>query len=164
MITPYFFMLQQFSKLSKLDKIDFFVKCQDLLIKYHPDSPFIINKGNLKERLTYAHDIFNKYKGMCYTDEYVCALFNYIRIDDPTEPLESLKKHQFCDPTINYNAVSIDFVVFKDLRDCLGFCKTNYNSNIEYVVFVKDGKPKIHKTVDLMNRALKVPFLKSNLF
>lgn len=156
-------MLQQFNLLNRQDKIDFFVKCQNLLLTYHPDSSFVINRDNLKERLTYAHDIFNKYKGMVYADENVCALFNYIKINDVNEPLEALKQHQFQSPAGDYNAVSIDFVVFRTLQDCLGFCKSNYNSNIEYVVFVKDGKPKIHKTLDIMNRALKIPYLKSTL-
>jgi hypothetical protein len=154
-------MLQQFTNLNRQDKIDFFVKCQNLLLRFHPSSPFIINKGNIKERLTYAHDIFHKYKGMVYTDENVCALFNYIKINNINDPLEALKEHQFKSPAGDYNAVSIDFVVFRHLQDCLGFCKANYNSNIEYVVFVKDGKPKIHKTLDIMSKASKIPYLKS---
>ena len=162
-ITPFFRMLQQFNKLHTKDRIDFFIKCQDLLIKYHPDSPFIITKDNLKERLTYSNDIFNKYSGMCYSDANVAALFNYVKLNDPNDPIKALKEHQFKEPTVDYNCVSIDFVVFRHLHDCLGFCKTNYNSNIEYIIFSKDGKPKVHKTMDIMTKVLKVPYLKSHL-
>jgi len=156
-------MLQQFSKLHKQDKIDFFIKCQKLLIDYHPNSPFIFNENNINERMTYAGDIFNKYKGMAYTDENVCALFNYIRLDDPNDPIKALKEHIFKEGAPNYNAISIDFVVFKELKDCLNFCKTNYNGNIEYVIFVKDGKPKVHKTIEFISRILKMPVLKSSI-
>lgn len=152
-------MLQHFQKLNKQDKIDFFLKCQDLLIKNHPDSPFVFNRANFKGRLQYAGDIFHKYNGMCYTDENVAILFNYLLISDPKDPISALKQHQFKSPDPQYNAISIDFVVFKELKDCLKFCRLNYNFNVEYVVWVKDGKPKIHRTLDFMTRILNIPIV-----
>lgn len=156
-------MLQPFHQLHRQDKIDFFIKCQKMLITHHFDSPFIFNKDNIKERLTYAADIFHKYKGMCYSDDNVCVLFNYIKLEDPEDPISALKQHAFQPSTIDYNAVSIDFVVFRELKDCLSFCSTNYNANIQYVIFVKDGKPKVHKTTEFVSRILGVPRIKSSI-
>lgn len=153
-------MLQPFHKLHKQDKIDFFVQCQKLLITHHPASPFIFNKDNIKDRLTYATDIFHKYKGMCYSDENVCVLFNYVKLQDPTDPVTALKENAFKEGAVDYNAVSIDFVVFRELKDCLNFCRANYSANIEYIIFVKDGKPKVHKTTEFVSRILGVPIVK----
>jgi hypothetical protein len=150
-------MLQKFKTLEKADKIDFFLKCQRLLIANHPNSPFLFTKDNIDERLTYASDIFNKYQGMCYADENVCVLFNYIRVEDPNDPVAALKANAFKDGEINYNAVSIDWACFRKMKDCLTFCKTVYNTHIEYIVYVHNGKPKTFKTLDFITNVLNIP-------
>lgn len=150
---------QKFKTLSTQEKINFFIHCQEILITYHPKSPFIFNRNNYKERLSYVSDMFNKYNGHAYQDEHICVLFNYIHIKDPDNPIESLIEHSYQEPKINYNAISIDWACFRSYKDCLNFIKLTYNSNIEYILWVKDNKPKIHKTIDYISKLLKIPII-----
>jgi hypothetical protein len=150
-------MLQQFNKLDKRDKIDFFIKTQTILIEFHPDSPFIINKENLKTRLEYASDMFGRYCGWCFTDKYCSILFNYIKIDNVDRPLDALKKYQFTSGAIDYNAIVVDFAAFREIKDCLDFCRTIFNSNIKWVVWVHKEKPSIYPALEYMTRILNIP-------
>jgi hypothetical protein len=149
-------LLQPFQKLSKQEKIDFFIKIQKMLIINHPNSPFIFNKNNLKERLQYCGDLFHKYNGFSYSDENASILFNYIKMEDEKNPIESIKKYSFQSPAPDYNAIVIDFAVSKNLKDYLDFCRKVYNSNIQWVVFIHKGKPTIYRALDYITKILNV--------
>lgn len=151
--------LKPFFTLSKEEKIAFFIKCQILLITHHSNSPFIFTKENIKERISYASEILNKYKGFCYSDDNVAILFNYIRLEDPKDPVKALKEYAMKEGVANYNCVVIDWATFSDIRKCLSFCKEVYNGNIAYAIYVKNGKPKVFKTLDLIQGATKIKML-----
>lgn len=141
-----------FTELRKAEKVDFFKGCQELLIKYHPNSEFIIRENNLNQRLQYAIDFCNRYKGYTYASDSVKVLFNKIKLTDPNNPIQAIKEHAYKEPRSDYNAVSIDFVVFRAINDCLEFCKENYDPRIEFIVFVKNGKPKLYRADNLLSK------------
>lgn len=146
-----------FQDMSKDEKDDFFLKCQGLLLAYHPDSEFIITKENVQKRIKHIQDLSTQYKGFCCKTDTICALFNKIKIKDINNPIEALRDNMYQPPKEDFNAISIDFVVFRHLNDCLQFCKENYHSKIKYVMYIKDNKPRIYKTENLISKVLGVP-------
>lgn len=146
-----------FKELGIEGKVDFFVHCQKLLTEHHPDSQFICHSGNMKERLTHMRSFVDKYKGNAYQDENVCALYNRITVTDPHAPEQSLRSFMYHEPAAHPNAISVDFVVFKELKDCIAFVQAVYTPAIQYVLFVRHNKVKLHKTADFLGQFLKIP-------
>jgi hypothetical protein len=144
--------MQAFQSLNKIEKIDFFIKCQDLLIKHHPKSEFLFTKDNFQERMSFVKNFYDKYQGFVYTDDKICVLFNQIRVEDEKNPIQAIKNFAYKAPAPNYNAYSIDFVVFRELVDCIDFCKIHYNPQIQYVLFVRSSEVKLYRTDKLLNK------------
>lgn len=155
---------QSFAKLTKAEKIEFFVKCQELLLKYHPNSEYTFNDSNLKVKLEHIKDLAIKYKGFCHTSENVCLFYNKIKVTDINNPIAALKDNMYQEPKEDYNAMSIDFVAFRKLEDCLDFCKSNYDPKIRYIMFIRNGKPKIYETAKFLSSLLGIPISKSKTF
>jgi hypothetical protein len=147
--------------LSDEDKISFFIKCQNLLSIYHPNSTFAFRKNNIKERLEYAETILTKYKGLVYSDDNLAVLYNLININeqDINNPVKILNDNVYREPKSDYNAVTIDFVVMKNLKSCLNFIKHSYVSEIKYLIYVKDGKPKVYVLKDMLTKGLNIPMV-----
>lgn len=139
-----------FHSLSHNEKVEFFIKCQELLLAEHPTSEFIFTKDNVEARKYWVNQFLEKYKGYVYYDDKICVLFNRVRVDDPKDPKGILKKIVYQPPHENFNAVSLDFVVFRKLGDCMEFCKSQYIPQIEWIVYVKKNELKLYKTKDLL--------------
>ena len=152
-------MLQPFNNLQPQDKIDFFLHCQSLLTTYHSDSPFLFTKQNLKERLTYASEIMNKYKGFVYTSPFAAILFNKIKITNPDDPVGAIKEYSFKAAAIDYDTIVIDFATSRNVKDYLGFCTQVYDSHIEWLVWIKAGKPIIHPCLPYASKILNIPIV-----
>jgi hypothetical protein len=152
-------MSKLFENLTISEQIDFFAQCQRLLIEHHPHSEFLLTKENFTQRKEYALTFIKKYKGYAHADNAICVLYNKIYVADPRNPIKVIKDHLYAGPrTLDYNAISIDFVVFKQLADCMGFCKTHYNPQIKYVVFVRHNEVKLYTTEKLLNALNASPF------
>lgn len=132
-----------FNNLSNEQKVDFFIDCQKLLIKYHSNSEFVIRENNLNIAIDTFINQINKYKGYYYNDENVYLLWNHILISDPDSPEEELVKNGYKVPNPEYNAVSIDFIACRKFSDVYNFIK-NYNEDkIKYLLMVRNNKSKI---------------------
>ena len=149
--------VKAFQQLSIEDKVRFFVHIQSLLVKYHPNSDFIFREDNTVKRLEQAKDLVVKYKGLCYADEHIAVLFNKILISDTTDAVKALRENMFQPPKDNYNGVSIDFVVFRSMNDCLAFCKSQYDPQIKHIIYSKAGRPQIYRAEDLIAHSLHIP-------
>ena len=143
-------MTNCFNNLQKEQKVDFFVKCQELLIRHHPDSSFMVRESNLDTILETFFDQINKYKGYYYYNDDVCILWNHIYVSDPQDLKKVFKDNAYQPPHPEYNGVSIDFVVFRKMADCISFIKDNDEPRIKHVLFIREGKPRIHKKEDLV--------------
>jgi trehalose-6-phosphatase len=139
-----------FYPLSKKEKVDFFVKCQELLIKHHSNSNFIVKESNLEEAADIFMDKIDKYKGYYYFDENVCILWNYVYVSNPNDANGSLIDNAYKEPNANYNAVSMDFVVCRKVSDILKFAKENDSAQVEYLLSIKNGRSKLIKKEDLL--------------
>ena len=149
--------MRLFQDLTLQEKIDFFVHGQELLLKHHPDSDFLIRQSNVKERITFAQELMTKYQGLCYMDENIIVLANKVFVTNEHNAVNTLKEHMFKPPVEHYNAVSIDFVVFRQMNDCMEWVRGNYDPRIRFVVYVKNGTPQIYPTEKLISKSLHVP-------
>lgn len=147
---------KEFTQLTINEKIEFFVHCQKLLVEFHPTSPFVFHQGNIQDRIKHIKSFTTYYKGLCYQDENVCALYNKIFISDISEPEQAVKAQMYQLPAENYNAFIIDFVVFKHINDCVEFVKTNYNNKIQYVLYVKNNKVKLFPVINFLSQILNI--------
>ena len=91
--------VQRLDELSKEEKIAFFQRCQDLLIKNQPDSEFVL-KTNTHNK-NYFLDLFLKYKGLAYSSERLAVLFNKRKYTSLEEAQESYWKDLFDPPHEN---------------------------------------------------------------
>ena len=139
-----------FVNVSARDKVEFFVQCQRILVENHPTSEFVCRRNNLEQRLSHMRGFINQYKGFIYTDENVCTIYNKIVVNDVNDPTASVKTYMYQSPDPNFNAIMIDFVVFRNIKDCLAFVKTNYDPRIQYVLFVRHNKVKLYPVVKLL--------------
>ena len=137
-------MINPFATLSQEQKVDFFVKCQELMMKYHPTSPLIVREDALEKVLDVFYNNIQKYQGYYYMDDNICVLWNHILINEPNDAKRALVENAYKQPNPQFNAVSIDFAVFRKMSDCLDFIKSNNNNLIKYVLFVRGGNPKIY--------------------
>lgn len=141
-----------FNNLSTEEKVDFFINCQDLLIKYHADSDFVIRENNLEQAVEIFSEQINKYKGFSYSDNYVFILFNYIFIENKELVNEELIKNIYKNPINNYNAISLDFVACRSWSDTFKFIEEVNEDRIKYLLLVKNGIPKIYEKNELINK------------
>ena len=133
------------------EKIDFFIKCQELMLKYHPDSQFIVREKALPKTLEAFSDNIIKYKGYCYKDDNICVLWNKIIVSDSKNVNRAVKENAYKPPQDNFNGVSIDFAVFRKISDCFLFIKNNYEPQMKYVLFIREGKPKLYPIETILN-------------
>lgn len=150
-------MIKLFIDMTVEEKIQFFLKCQRLLVTFHPKSQYVFTKNNAQEKLAFAKDLISQYKGFCYQDENVAALFNRIVVADPSDPVGAVKANLYKHPHPDFNAVSVDFVVFRKIEDCIALCKSQYTPRMEYIIFVKNNQPKLYKTGPFMAQILHLP-------
>lgn len=148
---------QLFQELSPETKVNFFVNCQELLVTHHPKSPFVFRKDNLIERKAHISELAGMYKGYCFFNDKVSLLYNLIELENPTKPALALQQFKFQPPSTKYNALSIDFVVFRQLRDCFDWCRQAYEPRIQYVLFVKNGKIQVSTPKALLSKLFHIP-------
>ncbi len=96
------------------------------------------------------------YKGFCHQDDNVGALLNRIIVPDPRAPEHALRAAMYQAPAEHYNALSVDFVVFRDIKDCASLVKSYYDSKVQYVLFVRHNKVKLYRTLDFLQQILNM--------
>lgn len=148
--------VRAFQTLTNEEKVEFFLQGQKLLLEFHPNSPFVIHKHTLNERMEHLKVLAAQYQGLTYKDDNICILFNKIYVADENDPVTALAQSKFKPPHANYNGVSIDFVVFRKLKDCAEWCKRYHEQRIQHVLYVKNGKPQIYKPMDLMKKVFNL--------
>lgn len=139
-----------FQSLSIEERIEFFVKCQEMLIKYHSSSGFVIRENTLEKAVASCQGNIHKYNGFVYSDDNVCVLWNHIKVSDSSDVQRILKENAYQPPHPQYNGVSIDFAVFRHIKDCLDFVKKNQTPQMEYVLFIREGRPKLYPISDIL--------------
>lgn len=152
-------MDKRFVELSPQEKVEFFVTCQRLLVAHHPNSQFVVRKDNVQTNLHYIKTFLANYKGCVYQDDNVCVLYNYLYLTNVGEPELDVRARMYQEPAEHYNAMMVDFVVFRELKDCLAFARLKHDPKLSYALFARHNAIKVYKILDLMRGIFKVPVI-----
>jgi hypothetical protein len=146
----------RFDSLSMQEKIDFFVKCQQLLLTHHPNSPFLFRQDNAQRRLAFVKPMCEGYKGFCYSNDNVCIIFNKIWVPHPEQIAQSIVSSQYQPPAQPYNTALIDFVVFRELKDCWDLVSQQFDANLQYIAFVRHNQVRIYPIMQFFVQGLGI--------
>lgn len=127
-----------FSSLKRDEKIQFFLKCQQIGAQYHPNSPYTVTRDSIKTFLDFYKKISQEYRGYIYEGENVCALFNLVEYNPSLSMKESLASYIYQPPHEKYNAVLIDFLAARNLRDSIELKNHIYHDKIQFILAVRN--------------------------
>jgi len=130
--------VKNFLDLTKEEKVAFFQKCQDLLVKNFPNSEYIL-RGDLHKKDFYL-DLFLKYKGFVYESEKVALLFNKIEHFPQELVIEPYQKRVFDPPALKPNCYAIDFLTTKGSLEIVKELLPHFNEGFEYISFLRGGR------------------------
>jgi hypothetical protein len=147
--------IKSLNELPKEEKIEFFQKCQDLLVKNQPESEFILREE--AENRDYFLDLFLKYKGFAYTSEKIAVLFNKHRINSLPEAQEAYQDKVFDPPAPDANTYTVDFITTKMSKDVLQELYPVFHENLEFMCFLRMGKVSFFR-FDVLKSALADEF------
>ena len=135
-----------FANLSNEEKIDLFQKNQDLLIKYKPESEFVIrNIKNIKNRITqYYFNIIKNYKGKVAIHEDFLLFFHIMEIRDFYDVSEYSKKRMNSIFSDDGNCLFVEYIVGKasleNLKSLEGYFK---DKRVQVISYVKHENIKV---------------------
>lgn len=129
--------VKNFLELSREEKTAFFQRCQDILVKNHPRSEFILRKEAKKK--TFYLDLYLQYKGFAYESEKVALLFNKIKYIPEEWHQTSYENKVFDFPSQEPNCYCIDFVTANMSPSLIEELKPHFNENLEYIGFMRNN-------------------------
>jgi hypothetical protein len=132
--------IKLFGQLNREEKMVFFQKCQDLLIKNQPDSPYILRTNS--QRKNFFLDLYLKYNGLAYESDNVAILFNKHNCPGGIDEIHARYREKlFSPPDESPNCYSIDFVTTKMNNQLLEELNPYFNDEgIEYISFLRGSK------------------------
>jgi hypothetical protein len=132
--------IKLFSEMSMDEKLDFFQRCQDLLVKNQPKSPYIL-KSRRSANKKYFMDILLRYKGIAYQSERMAMLFNKHHYSTKEEIHEQYEVSLFPSPHPNPNSYSVDFITSTVSKELLEEVRPFFpTEGIEYIFFLRGQK------------------------
>ena len=148
--------LTRFDELDKEGKIQFFQKCQDLLLVNQPSSPWILRSGG--DQRNYFVDLFIRYKGIAYQTEKVVILFNKLRYEDKDDILQNHVTRMFESPAQDPNTYSIDFITAKLTPEILLEADDYFRDpGIKWVCFLRGQKLSVFN-IEAFKRGMRQRF------
>ena len=142
--------LIQFQDMTHSDKLDFFQRCQDLLIRTEPNSPYIIREGSERGK-SFIIDAFLKYKGYVYEAEEVIIMFNKHFYEERGQAVEEYGQKLFNLPENPANTYSIDFIAARLNEHRLKEMEPYFNEDMKYIVFLRSQRPTIFEAENFKN-------------
>ena len=132
-----------FNEMSKEEKVDFFQKCQNMLVKNQPSSVWVLRDGDESNR-SYFLDLFLKYQGIAYESENIILLFNKHRYTNKDEIVMKSRDRLFSAPDENPNTYSIDFVTSKLTQKILQEVEPHFKDpGIQWIHFLRGQKVSV---------------------
>ena len=129
-----------FSSLSDEQKINLFQKNQDLLIKYQPQSEFVIrNTEDIKSKvLQYYLNVIKNYKGKVVIQPEYMLFFHIMQIEDFDDASEFSDKRQQAEFPENGNCLFVEYIVGKiDLENLKGLESYFKDKSVKRISYVK---------------------------
>ena len=150
-----------FSTLSNEEKIDLFQKNQDLLIKYHPKSEFVIRdiRDVGRKILQYYFDLIRKYKGKAAVHKDFLLFFHIMQISDFDDASEYGRKRMIGDFHEDGNCLFIEYIVGKaSLENLTGLEDYFKDKNVKVISYVKHENIKVVQFDKYKKEILKARF------
>ena len=132
--------MKLFGPLSKEEKMAFFQRCQDLLVKNQPNSPYVL-KANA-QRKNFFLDMFLKYQGLAYESDNVAILFNKHNCPGGADEIHNRYREKlFSPPDSTPNCYSIDFITTRMNSALLEELRPHFNDEgIKHISFLRGAK------------------------
>lgn len=150
-----------FNTLSDEEKIDLFQKNQDLLIKYKPESEFVIrNIKNIKSRVVqYYMNIIKSYKGKVAIHEDFILFFHIMQINDFHDTSEYAAKRSAGDFSDDGNCLFVEYIVGKASLENLKSLEDYFkDKNVKVISYVKHENIKVVEFDKYKKEILKARF------
>lgn len=143
-----------YQSLSKDKKINIFQKCQEFLIKNHPNSEFIIRKNLLsqqnKKTLETLLKLYKNFNGNVYLNQD-CLVF--YKIFDIKNGIDEIYKKYDMPSDENGNLIFVVFAVFdKNKTNISEIIEKELENKIEKISFSREGKFKIYSLAKLAKK------------
>ena len=132
--------IRSFGAMNNTEKLDFFQKCQELLVKNQPNSPYILRSRRPANK-SYFLDIMLKYKGFAFRTESMAMLFNKHYYSSKKEIHENYRDNLYLPPSSEPNCYCVDFItsdlnkkIIKEIEPIFPV------GNIQYICFLRAQK------------------------
>ena len=156
-----------FNTLSNEEKIDLFQKNQELLIKYRPESEFVIRDiKNIKNKvIQYYIKIIKNYKGKVAIHPEFLLFFQIMQINDFEDLSEFAAKRKISDFSENGNCLFVEYIAGKiNLGNLVGLEDYFKNKNIKKISYFKHEDIRSVEFSKYKSEILKVSSSKSSAF
>jgi len=156
--------ITDFNKLSNEEKIDLFQRNQDLLIKYQPESEFVIRSTkDIKNRVVqYYFNMIKNYKGKVAIHPEFVLFFHIMQIVDFEDASEYATKKQAGDFSEDGNCLFVEYIVGKaSLENLTGLEHYFKDKNIKMISYVKHEQIKSVEFSKYKHEILKAGSLRS---
>lgn len=131
-----------FNEMPIEDRVNFFQKCQDIILRDHVNNEFLLHSNNKNEMLSFYKKLVLEYKGYCYSSDKICILFNITKSSPSNEEISgSSWKHS---PMKDGDIYFVDYVVgsinagtYQELKGVMNF------PGVEKIGFLRGGRISI---------------------
>jgi len=148
-------MNQPYQSLSQDQKITVFQRCQELLVKNHPKSEFILRKNFLssnQKTIQTLTKLYKEFNGNIYM-ERDCLIF--YKMFDIKNGIEELQKRYDSASDDNGNLIFITFAIFNSKRMSIRrVIETQLQGQVEKISFSREGEFKIYNLKKLASKFL----------
>jgi hypothetical protein len=146
-----------FNKLDFPAKMQLLQKNQNLLIKYHPNSDFIIRTNQKIDAIyKYYVNLIQKYQGKVASSEDFMLFFHIMQINNPEDVSEYAIKRAEGDFDENGNCCFVEYIVGKYSAKDLALLKSHFeDTKVEFVSYVKHERVNSVSFAKLKDRILK---------
>ena len=132
--------LRLFPDYTSEEKIGLFQKCQDLLVKNQPNSPWVLRKDATFNKTFYL-DFFVRYQGLVYEADDAVVLFNKQWYASRDDIIDRQREDLWLSPHQNPNTYAIDFIASKLTKEVLLELEPYFSDpGMKYVCFLRGSK------------------------
>jgi len=129
-----------FNSLSLEEKIQLLQKNQNLLLKYHPDSEFVIREYQDKNGRIYKHyiDLIKKYQGKVVYGENFMLFFHIMKINNQDDTSEYARKRAEGEFSDDGNCLFAEYMVGKySAKDLASLEEYFKDKKVEFISYVR---------------------------
>ena len=137
--------LTRFIEMSRDERLAFFQKCQDLMIKVQPDSPWILreNQAHNTRGKAFFLDACLRYQGFVYEADGIIIMFNKHFYENKEEPIEKYADYLYDGPHPTPNTYAIDFIAAEIDADKLRELQPYFKDDMKYITYLRSPRPSV---------------------